>query len=83
MSYVVRCHTPDLIPGVVHHDGTSRVQTVNSQDNPVFRKLLEAWYTATGCPILMNTSLNIKGEPLVNTWEDALRFQKKHNVQVF
>ena len=83
MSYVVRCRTPDLIPGVVHHDGTSRVQTVNGQDNPVFRRLLEAWYAASGCPILMNTSLNIKGEPLVNTWADALRFQKKHNVQVF
>jgi carbamoyltransferase len=83
MSYVVRCRTPESIPGVVHHDGTSRVQTVNSQDNPTFRRLLEAWYTASGCPILMNTSLNIKGEPLVNTWEDAMRFQQRHKVQVF
>jgi carbamoyltransferase len=83
MSYVVRCRTPDLIPGVVHVDGTSRVQTVSAEDNPVFRQLLEAWYKASGCPILMNTSLNIKGEPLVNTWEDAERFQKRHNIKIF
>lgn len=83
MSYVVRCRTPDLIPGVVHQDGTSRVQTVSAEDNPTFRRLLEAWYAASGCPILMNTSLNIKGEPLVNTWADALQFQQRHNIQVF
>jgi len=83
MSYVVRCKVPDMIPGVVHVDGTSRVQTVTADDNPVFRKILEAWYAASGCPILMNTSLNIKGEPLVNTWEDAIRFQKRHNVKVY
>lgn len=83
MSYVVRCRQPNLIPAVVHHDGTSRVQTVSAEDNPQFRKLLEAWYAASGCPILMNTSLNIKGEPLVNTWADALCFQKRHNIQVF
>ena len=83
MSYVVRCRVPDLIPGVVHKDGTSRVQTVTENDNPVFRRLLEAWYAATGCPILINTSLNIKGEPLVNTWEDAMRFKNKHQVQIF
>lgn len=83
MSYVVRCRTPDLIPGVVHVDGTSRVQTVSAEDNPTFRKLLEAWYKASGCPILMNTSLNIKGEPLVNTWADAERFQKRHNIKIF
>jgi carbamoyltransferase len=83
MSYVVRCRTPDLIPGVVHVDRTSRVQTVSAEDNPQFRKLLEAWYAASGCPILMNTSLNIKGEPLVNTWADAERFQKRHNIKIF
>jgi carbamoyltransferase len=83
MSYVIRCRVPDLIPGVVHVDGTSRVQTVSADDNPQFRRLLEAWYAASGCPILMNTSLNIKGEPLVNTWDDALQFQKRHNVKVF
>lgn len=83
MQFVARCRVPELLPGICHHDNTSRVQTVTHEDNPTFRKLLEAWYAASGCPILMNTSLNIKGEPLVNTWEDALRFQQLHNVQVF
>lgn len=83
MQFVARCRTPDLLPGICHHDGTSRVQTVSDRDNPKFRQLLEAWYHASGCPVLMNTSLNIKGEPLVNTWADALRFQQLHSVKIF
>ena len=83
MSFVVRCKQPKLVPGVVHIDGTSRVQTVTTKDNPVFRKLLEAWHAASGCPMLMNTSLNIKGQPLVNTWDDALDFQNLHKVTVY
>jgi carbamoyltransferase len=80
---VARCRTPDLLPGICHHDGTSRVQTVSDRDNPKFRQLLEAWYRESGCPVLMNTSLNIKGEPLVNTWADAERFQQLHAVKIF
>ena len=83
MQFVAECRTPDTLPGICHVDNSSRVQTVTEQDNPVFRSILEAWATATGCPILMNTSLNIKGEPLVNTWTDAVRFQKRHNIRVF
>jgi carbamoyltransferase len=82
MQFVAKC-TSEELPGVCHVDGTSRVQTVSQNDNPVFRALLEAWYSASGCPVLMNTSLNIKGEPLVNTWEDALRFQNLHNIPVY
>lgn len=83
MQFVAECRKPDELPGICHHDGTSRVQTVTAQDNPQFRQLLEAWYQATGCPVLMNTSLNIKGEPLVNTWQDAERFQQLHNIKIF
>lgn len=82
MQFVAKCIS-DEVPGVCHYDGTSRVQTVTKNDNPKFRELLEAWYKASGCPILMNTSLNVKGEPLVNSWEDALRWQKINKVSVY
>jgi carbamoyltransferase len=83
MQFVAVCKRPDLLPGVCHVDNTSRVQTVTKKDNPQFRALLEAWYAASGCPILMNTSMNIKGEPLVNSWTDALRWQDINGVKVF
>lgn len=65
MQYAVPCNRPKELPGIVHADGTSRVQTV-PPGNTGFRKLLEAWYEETGCPVLLNTSLNIKGCPIVN-----------------
>jgi len=83
MQFVARCRHPDMLPGICHVDNTSRVQTVSRNDNPKFRELLEAWYSMSGCPILMNTSLNIKGEPLVNDYKDAERFQQLHNITVY
>ena len=83
MQFVAECLTPNELPGICHYDNTSRVQTVKATDNILFRQLLEAWYSASGCPILMNTSLNVKGEPLVNSWEDALRWEKINGVTVF
>jgi carbamoyltransferase len=83
MQFVARCRTPDLLPGICHVDNTSRVQTVTKENNPKFRALLEAWYSASGCPILMNTSLNVKGEPLVNSWNDAQRWQELNGVKVY
>jgi carbamoyltransferase len=83
MQYVAKCRVPHDLPGICHIDNTSRVQTVTESDNPKFRQILELWYGKTGCPILMNTSLNIKGEPLVNSWADAQRFNAKHNIQIF
>jgi carbamoyltransferase len=83
MQFVARCRIPDLLPGISHVDSTSRVQTVSWKDNVQFRLLLESWYEASGCPMLMNTSLNIKGEPLVNSWDDAVRFGKIHNIPVY
>ena len=81
MQFIVKCKFPDLYPAIVHYDNTSRVQTVNKDAGPV-RELLERWYAETGCPILLNTSLNIKGEPLVNTREDAERWTKQYGVKV-
>ncbi len=83
MQYVAQCKKPDQLPGICHVDGTSRVQTVTSADNINFRVILEEWHKASGCPILMNTSLNVKGEPLVNSWEDAIRWEKMNRVRVF
>lgn len=68
---------------VTHVDGTARVQVVEKSNPSVSRLILEEWYNKTGCPMLLNTSLNIKGQPIVNTWGDALVFQSKYNVKVF
>ena len=81
MQSVARCRVPDLFPAIVHHDGTSRVQTV-PKDGSGIRELLEKWYVMTGCPMLLNTSLNIRGEPMVNDRADADRFEQMYNVKV-
>jgi carbamoyltransferase len=81
MQSVARCRRPDLFPAIVHVDGSSRVQTV-PQDGSGIRQLLEAWYERTGCPMLLNTSLNIRGEPMVNDRADADRFEKMYGVKV-
>jgi carbamoyltransferase len=85
MQYTAQCKRPDLYPAIVHADGTSRVQTVAKTDPGAagFRQLLERWYALTGCPMLLNTSLNVKGKPIVNTRADADRFEKTYGVQVF
>jgi carbamoyltransferase len=82
MQFTAKCKRPDEFPAIVHYDGTSRVQTVGPKDNKEIRALLEAWYVKTGCPLLLNTSLNVKGEPLVNTIEDAQRFEKLNKLKV-
>ena len=83
MQYTSTCKYPDLYPAICHADGTSRVQTVSREDNPNFRKLLERWYETTGCPMLLNTSLNIKGMPMVNDLTDAQNFAKHYNIKVY
>ena len=81
MQVIGHCRRPDLFPAIVHHDGTSRIQTV-PPDGSGIRRLLEAWYAATGCPMLLNTSLNIRGEPMVNDRSDADRFEQLYGVRV-
>ena len=68
---------------VTHVDGTARVQIVKEDCGSLLRQILEDWYDRTGCPMLLNTSLNIKGEPIVNTWEQAEEWSRKYNVPVF
>jgi carbamoyltransferase len=82
MQVVARCRHPDHFPAIIHVDGTSRVQTVSRDCGSGIRQLLEAWYLETGCPMLLNTSLNIRGEPMVNDRADADRFEAKYGVKV-
>jgi len=81
MQVVGRSRHPGLFPAITHVDGTSRIQTV-PQDGSGIRRLLEVWYARTGCPMLLNTSLNIRGEPMVNNRADADRFEQLYNVRV-
>lgn len=83
MQYIVTCKDPDLYPAIVHKDGTSRVQTVTKEQHPGLYRLLTQWEKHTGCPMLLNTSLNIKGMPMVNDKQDALNFEKYYEVKVF
>ena len=82
MQYTAACTHGKDFPAIIHHDHTSRVQTVRKTDNPGFHSLLTEWKKQTGCPILLNTSLNIKGQPIVNNREDGKAFTKKYGVQV-
>jgi len=81
MQVVAHCRFPEKYPAIIHVDGTSRVQTV-PRDGSGIRKLLEAWYANTGCPMLLNTSLNIRGEPMVNDRTDADRFETLYGIKV-
>ena len=81
MQTVARCRNPHLYPAIVHVDSTSRVQTV-ARDGSGIRTLLEEWYAKTGCPMLLNTSLNIRGEPIVNDRGDARRFTRLYDIEV-
>jgi carbamoyltransferase len=72
LAEAVRPEWRDRIPAVVHVDGTARVQTIREDQNPVLYRLLKAFDTLTGVPVLLNTSFNVKGEPIVETPADAI-----------
>jgi len=82
MQVTAKCKFPYDYPAVVHKDGTSRVQIV-PEDGSGIRKLLELWHVVSGCPMLLNTSLNIRGEPMVNTLADAEKFEQTYGVSVY
>ena len=69
----VRPEWCDKVPAVVHVDGTARVQTVRKEQNERLYRLLKEFDAITGVPVLLNTSFNVKGEPIVETPEDAIR----------
>lgn len=70
--YDVLPHRAKHIPAACHSDGTARVQTVSRADNPVFHRLLTLFGERTGVPVLINTSFNVRGEPIVCTPKDAI-----------
>ncbi|KYF53629.1 hypothetical protein BE08_23980 [Sorangium cellulosum] len=65
--------TVSSLPAITHVDGSARVQTVNRRQNPIFYDLLKQFEAETGVPVLLNTSFNVAGEPIVETPADALR----------
>lgn len=68
---------------VTHVDGTARVQVVKPDCKSVIRQILEEYYEMTGVPMLLNTSLNIRNRPMVNSIEDAIEWEEKYKVKVF
>ena len=82
MQYTVKCLQPDKIPSVVHADGTSRVQTVNKDEHRGLWRAINKFYLETGVPVLLNTSLNIKGQPLLNDETDIIKWEKEYNFTI-
>ena len=67
----VRPEKRETIPAVTHVDGTGRLQTVFAQTNPRYHRLIDQFGQATGVPVLMNTSFNLRGEPIITTPQNA------------
>ena len=82
MQFVAKCKKPEEFPAIIHEDGTSRVQTVRKEEHPDLHNLLTKFYKQSGCPMLLNTSLNIKGQPIVNDEKDAEAFAQHYGVKV-
>lgn len=82
MQYAVKCKKSSIIPSAVHIDGTSRVQTVNKHQHRGLYNLLEKWFAITGVPVLLNTSLNIKNQPLLNDSQDIELWEKTYNYKI-
>jgi carbamoyltransferase len=72
LAATVRPEWREKIPAIVHVDGTARLQTVRQEDNPILYALLKEFEAITGVPVLLNTSFNVKGEPIVETPGNAL-----------
>ena len=82
MQYTVKCLQPEKIPSVVHEDGTSRVQTVTRDQHPGLYRVINKFYLQTGVPVLLNTSLNIKGQPLLNDEKDILLWEQTYGTEI-
>jgi len=67
------------LPAITHVDGSARIQTINAKQDPLYHDLLQTFFQRTGCPVMINTSMNVRGEPIVNSPEDAyLCFMRTH-----
>ncbi len=70
------------IPAVTHVDYSARLQTVNAEDNPLFHSLIRKFYEKTGCPVVVNTSFNVRGEPIVESPRDAYACFMRTDIDV-
>ena len=70
------------IPAVTHVDYSARIQTIRRDTNPLYYDVIEAFYRRTGCPVIVNTSFNVRGEPIVCTPEDAFRCFMRTDMDV-
>ena len=80
MLLVAPVKKPEKIPAVTHVDGTGRLQTVSKQSNPLYYALINEYYKITGVPVVINTSMNVMGEPIANTPEQAYNMIKKTDM---
>ncbi|MNB89331.1 Decarbamoylnovobiocin carbamoyltransferase [compost metagenome] len=81
-AFKIRDEKKPVVPAICHLDDTARVQTIQAKDNPYLAELIEAFKERTGVPILCNTSLNDKIEPIINRFEEALHFALKKRIPV-
>ena len=77
------CNAKHDYKSVIHVDGTSRCQVVKKDCQSVIRPILEEYFERTGIPMLLNTSLNIKGQPILNDERDVEEWEKKYKVRIF
>ena len=70
------------VPAITHVDYSARIQTVRRETNPDYYDIIHAFYRKTGCPVIVNTSFNVRGEPIVCTPEDAYRCFMRTNMDV-
>ena len=80
MLMVTKVKKPEIIPAVTHVDGTGRLQTVSNDANPLYYDLINEFYKITGVPVIINTSMNVMGEPIVNTPEQAFQMIVKTDM---
>jgi carbamoyltransferase len=80
MLYTCPVKKPDIVPSITHIDGTARVQTVNQEDNPKYYELIKQVQKYTGVPMVLNTSLNINGQPIVETPKEALDLYRNSDI---
>src|SRR3989344_1322624 len=80
MSFLVKPEWKDKLQAVVHVDGTVRPQEAFFKTNPAYAEMIQYFYERTGVPVVLNTSMNVKGEPIVDTPEQAVNFFKKTDV---
>ena len=80
MLFVAPVKKPEIIPAVTHVDGTGRLQSVNRDANPLYYQLINEFYKITGVPVIINTSMNVMGEPIVNTPKQAYQMILKTDM---